>query len=223
MANVDDYIMSGENRGGHSKVEIALGESSIMIEGSEQFIQDELPGIMGWVRESAEEMDLGSATQCVGGDGEAEPEGKQATLEESGPTRDEEKEEESEEESGALAEVADSIGVDAGDLQEHFYVDNGEVHIQNPMATEPKYALLGYCTIRSELTGETYHPNKETKEHLIDNEKVNIENWGGTLLYGLRRSGLIKDDPQTDKGRNRPFKITPKGHREFVNWVTNGD
>lgn len=133
-----------------------------------------------------------------------------------------ESEEDADEESDStskLKDVADRINVPYEALSEYFYMDGDEIHIHDPREIKPKYALIGYCTLKEELHNDTYHDNTDTKKKLIDNEKVNIEDWGGTLLYNLRESGYIKDNPNSQKSRFKPFKITPSGREELVDWL----
>ena len=215
-----------------SAIDIQIGESRIHVQGSEEFIADELPDILEWVgNHEATVLDEArkGAVETSGdevqksGDGEA---GENMSLEEAwsddegdhGFSEDGQSDA-VEAEPDPLAEVAESINVDPDALSEHFYVDDDGVGIQNPREIDPKYALLGYGIIRKELTGDMYLDNKETKEKLIDQEMVDISGWGSNLLYGLRRNGLIKDDPNTDKGRNKPFKVTPSGFDEFIQWL----
>lgn len=118
-----------------------------------------------------------------------------------------------------LSKFADRANVDASKLEEHFYIDEEEIHVQDPLQIEAKYAVLGYCSIREVLDEDPYHDNTETKKKMIDVEKVNIDSWGRKLLPNLRSAGLIKDDPNTEMSRNKPFKVTPKGRKEFVEWL----
>lgn len=209
-------------------IDIQIGQSRIHIQGSEEFISEELPDLLDWVEnneadildeEGQRAVDTSSDDAQEGGD---PPSGENLSLEEA-LSEDENGTDSSEDKlthiGGPLAKVADSINVSYDALSKHFYVDDDGVGIQNPRNIEPKYALLGYGVIRKELTGDTYLQNKPTKEKLIDQEMVDISGWGSNLLYSLRRNGLIKDDPNTDKGRNKPFKITPKGFDEFIQWL----
>ncbi|MEZ3144030.1 hypothetical protein [Halobaculum sp. MBLA0143] len=138
---------------------------------------------------------------------------------ESGSSSDEERVDTEDE----LREATDTLDVDPVALAEHFYVDDAGTHVDDPLGIDPKYALLGYGPIEKERTGDPYLDNQETKQTLIEDEMLDIDNWGGTLLYGLRQDGLIKNDPTSDKQRNVPFRITPKGGREFVEWLEGDD
>jgi hypothetical protein len=122
-------------------------------------------------------------------------------------------------EDSGLHKVAKRLEVDYQQLTEHFYIDDDGIHVHSPLNIEPKYALLGYCTIKEILSDDIYHDNKETKDKLIDVEKVEIDQWGRELLPNLRSTGLIKDNPNVDQDRNKPFKITPSGRRELVEWL----
>lgn len=200
-----------------SEVEIAVGQTSVRIEGSESFIESQLPRILDWADGAS---DLAAPVENESDnsyDGST-----QAPLPTVEDTEDNEVESQSLADS-RMEEVAQKLNVEASALSAHFYIDDDGVHITNPMAIEPEFALLGYCTIREQLTGETYHDNRKTKQTLIDQEKVDIERWGSNFLYRLRNEGLVKDDPNTDRRRNKPFKITPKGHQKFINWVTDGE
>lgn len=204
-----------------SEVEVTIGQTSVRIEGSESFIERELPTILDWVDSTDGSTEQARGTQ------ESESELSGVTTQ---PSIDEAVSEDWSEPSDGeaeskISEIASDLNVDPDKLSEHFYIDEDEksIHIQNPMGIEPKYALLGYCDIREHLTGETYHDNNKTKKKLIDQEKVDIGRWGSSLLYNLRRNGLIKDDPNADRERNKPFKITPKGHKEFVQWINEAE
>lgn len=209
--------MSEDDPHAISEVEVSVGQTSVRIEGSESFIERELPTILDWV-----DSNDGGVVQNEGSEGR-EAKSDQAVTQSSLPevASKEETNASDTERQSKLADIARDLNVNPEKLSEHFYIDEDEntIHIQNPMDIEPEYALLGYCDIRERLTDETYHDNNKTKKKLIDQEKVNIERWGSNLLYGLRRNGLIKDDPNSDRQRNKPFKITPKGHEEFVQWI----
>jgi antitoxin component of MazEF toxin-antitoxin module len=201
-----------------SQVELSVGQTSIRIEGTESFIERELPTLLDWVDTKETEAEQHEQVQTEDNTDEADVQSSLPVKKGTGAGN------ESGEAKSKLDQVAQQIGADADKLSDHFYIDESEetIHIQNPMDIDSKYALLGYCDIREKLTGETYHDNSKTKKKLIDQEKVDIERWGSSLLYTLRRNGLIKDDPNSDRNRNKPFKITPKGHKKFVKWI-NGD
>lgn len=206
--------MTTENS--YSSIELSIGQNDLRIEGSEEFISQELSTIL-------DRVDL---TEQQNGIGESGSEPEQVTLDDvdrNGDSSTEESNSSNSETNTRLAEVADSLNVKTDSLTKHFFLDGDDIHIQDPMNIEPKYALLGYCIIREEMTGDKYHENTATKEKLIDGEKVNIEEWGSSFLYNLRRSGYIRDDPNSKKGRNKPFKITPSGHKEFVQWLNEDD
>jgi len=206
-----------------SQVEVTVGQASIRIEGSESFIEKELPTILDWVDSNDGEIKATEQTQeDEGTESDSDRSVSQPSLTEAANETGDESGGEAE---SKLVEVAYDLNVDPDKLSQHFYIDEDEntVHIQNPMEIDPEYALLGYCDIRERLTGDTYHDNAKTKKKLIDQEKVDIERWGSSLLYGLRREGYIKDDPNSDRSRNKPFKITPKGHQEFVKWINNSE
>ena len=202
-----------------SSVVISIGQNELRIEGTESFISNELSNILDRIDLSSQsQMDTKDAIDKAGSmDEEASENGASPS------TRSEEDLEEEVDDSSPLKKVAERINVPYGALSEHFYLDEDEIHIQDPRNIEPKYALLGYCTIKEELHGKTYHENTETKKKLIDNEKVNIEDWGGTLLYNLREGGYIKDDPNSSKSRFKPFKITPSGREKLVDWLNEDD
>lgn len=209
--------MTDETRGGTSSIEIELGQNRVKLEGSEGFISDELDGVIQLVQDYQEAIEDER-------DGQVERErGEQATfedLEETEQPSQETPEAESDDTDGdPLKQVARSLNLPYGELSRHFYVEDGEIHVQDPRNIKPKYALLGYGIIRKQLKGETYIDNKATKEKLIDGEMVDIDRWGGKFLYRLRNEGLIKDDPNSDKSRNKPFKITPSGFDEFSSWL----
>lgn len=199
--------MSSETDG--AKAELKVGENEVRLEGSEQFVSDELSNIF-------DSIDI-TANYSAGPPAESSgtPDGPSAGT----PGEVDEEVETDESEADGLQKVATRLNVDVESLSEHFYVEGDEVHIQDPMSVDAKFAFLGYCTIREILMGVQYHENNETKQALIDREKVNIGQWGSNFLYNLRRSGLIKDKPHTEKSRNKPFKITPSGREELVDWL----
>lgn len=195
-----------------SAVDISIGDNNVQVRGSEDFVSKELSNILDKVDLTVQRRTNGSGNhqQETPNITDLEDQDSNTTLE-AGSIPD-----------GVdpqLAEIADSLNVDIEALSEHFFLEDGEVHIQDPRNIDPKYALIGYCIVREELTGEMYHDYNETKTQLIDGERVNIEEWGSTFLYRLRQSGFIRDDPNSQKSRNRPFKITPGGHEEFADWL----
>lgn len=211
--------MSNESH--RSSVEISLGNNEIRISGSEEFISGELESILEKIDLTKDSESLGSTKQTLEGDSEEETTIEQANLK----GRTIEGTENLESEKDPLNVVADDLNVDVTSLKRHFYVEeveNGEeydVHIQDPTGLPNKFAFLGFCTIREVLNDQIYHENVEMKRRLIDVEKIDINNWGGTFLYRLRNDGLIKDDPNTNKKRNKPFKITPSGRQDLIDWL----
>jgi hypothetical protein len=205
-----------------SVVEIDMGHNRVRVEASEEFISQELESILQWTSDYTGSVE----SEPVRDDSEEEEGVQQTSLEDLGTEPSEEKalhshtEEESNEHiSDEMEEIARSLNVDPSELSKHFYLDSTGAHIQDPTKIEPKYAFLGYCLIEKERTGESYRDNQETKKTLIDEEMVDIDRWGSTFLYRMRNAGLVKNDPRSDKKRNQPFKVTPKGHREFVSWL----
>lgn len=206
----------------NSFVDITVGSNNVRVEGSEDFISQELSTILQSLNldrqqpveseieekgadDDTEQVDLGMESTIDGDSPSSEFDNSRGNI------------------NPQLEKVARRINVDPDDLANHFYIQSGEVHIQNPLEIEPKYALLGYCIIREVLDDVTHHDNLETKRKLIDKEKVNIEQWGGVLLHKLRQSGSIKDDPNSTKSQNKPFKITPKGQEKLVDWLNDDD
>lgn len=213
--------MSTEN--GNSVVKVSVGGNEIRIEGTEEFISEQLDFILSRIEMASSSKPSQPSEHTEDNDEEHIPR-EQAPLNEEFVQEDDSGASEDSEESSPLDRVAEKINVSSSELQEYFYLDENEesstrIHIQDPMKISGKYALLGYCIIKEDLEDDTYHDNRETKKKLIDEEKVDIDDWGRVFLYNLRNDGLIKDDPQTDKSRNKPFKITPKGYREFVSWL----
>lgn len=205
-----------------SSVEIVIGPNEIRINGSEKFVSEELEALL-------EKVDLTKSVEPLG---TQTPSGMARVEKEELIEHDQEDGENAVSSSESsihdpLNRVAESLNVPPGGLKDQFYLDETEdnedgeleIHIMYPTKIPQKYALLGYCTIKEELTGQTYFDNKATKEKLVDGEKVPIEYWGRKLVHNLRNEGLIKDDPNSDKKRNRPFKVTPKGRSQFVEWV----
>jgi hypothetical protein len=198
-----------------ARLHISMGSDVVEISGSEEFVSNQLTTIL-------DRLELGSGYES--GEEGMEEENRQETMgsfietqSDNSESTDDNDTSGSQEET-TIEDVANKINVPAENLKEYFYIDDGEIHIQNPRM-EPKYALLGYCTLREEIHGDIYHNNPETKKKLIDVEKVDISDWGGTLLYNLRKSGYVKDDPNTSKSRFKPFKITPQGRRLLEDWL----
>ena len=202
-----------------SAVEIKMAGTEVRVEGPGEFVREELPFVLEWVDETYDLAEAGVIDDSEprdddDGDGDVQVVEQQG-LTQFSPVPAENKSE--------ITQVANVLNVDSDQLSEHFYIDDDGVGIQNPREIEPKYALLGYGIIRKELSGETYLDNSATKEKLIDHEMVDIDRWGSKFIYKLRQDGLIKDDPNTDRQRNKPFKITPKGFDEFAQWLENGE
>lgn len=206
-----------------SVIEITLGPNEIHIEGTEEFVSSELETVLERIdiAESVGSSDIPSPNEQRNSKEQVQREQTGLLDQEFQPNEQGDKKEESEPD--PLETVANRIQVDSEQLKKHFYVEESqegyEVHIYDPTQISSRAALLGYCTIKEILTGETYHDNQHTKERLIDEEKVDINGWGSQFLYNLRRDGLIKDDPSTDLSRNKPFSITPKGREWFVSWL----
>jgi len=202
-----------------SIVEISIGGNQLRMEGTEEFLSNELSEVLDRVDLSASaDEQVNGATESQPLDSNPEPEGKNEPVSEE-IEEEEETASESESTDSEIQRVAKRLDVDVEKLSAHFYVDEEEIHIHNPLNIEPKYALLGYCTIKEILTEDIYHDNKATKDKLIDVEKVPIDEWGRNLLPNLRNAGLIKDNTKVDRDRNKPFKITPSGRRELVEWL----
>lgn len=204
-----------------SVVELSLGENHLRIEGSEEFIGNQLETVIDRLDLSHQETRASSQV-----------EDSEKTTQEDDGVRDRElddfQETESEEDDGAtlasddrLKKVAEEINADYDKLSQHFYVDDDGPGIHDPRNIEPKYALLGFCVIEKVLNGKNTFGNREMKTRLTDDEMVPIDNWGSQFLYNLRRAGVIKNDPNSDKSRNVPFKLKPQGIHEFVEWVNN--
>lgn len=200
-----------------SVIEIELGQNRVKLEGSESFISDELDNVIQLVQEY--QQTIQDSPTAV----EARNPGEQATFEELDQPAQPQQENSDAKPAGVeddpLQQVATSLNLPYDELSRHFYVEGEEIHVQDPRNINPKYALLGYGIIRKHLTGETYLDNRATKEKLIDGEMVDIDRWGSKFLYQLRNNGLIKDDPNSDRGRNKPFKVTPSGFDEFSSWL----
>lgn len=213
--------MSEEHKS-NSVVEINFGENKVRVEASEKFITEELESILKWTTQSIERVDIEEETEEESDYNHERAEQTslvEVTEAEEDEGQDEETKTEFEDEIDELTEIAQGLNVDEEKLSRYFYIDGEGTHIKDPLEIDPKYAFLGYCLIEKERTGDPYRNNRRTKEVLIDREMIDINRWGSTFLYRLRNDDLIKDDPNSDKGRNKPFKITPKGHREFVNWL----
>lgn len=200
-----------------SLVEISIGDNQLRMEGTEDFLSNQLSEVLDRLDlskqfESGANGDSRTATKNQD-QGEVSQDGSETPTSEDddgGPPEDGDSE---------LHKVARRLEVDYEKLAEHFYIDEDGIHVHNPLKIEPKFAALGYCTIKEIVFDEIYHDNKGTKDKLIDIEKVEIDQWGRNFLPDLRSEGLIKDNPNVDRDRNKPFKITPSGRREFVEWL----
>lgn len=203
-------------------VEITLGGNKVRIEGTEEFISNELDTILDRIS-LADSAEPSTPTEQVNNGDNSENSGADQSVDED-ITDFGTSDVESLSNFDPITKVSHQLNIDRDNLENHFYIEGTKsdfnIHILDPREIPPKYALLGYCTIKEILSEETYHGNTETKKKLIDQEKVNIKDWGRVFLHNLRKEGYIKDDPNTDKKRNRPFKITPKGRNEFLDWVT---
>jgi len=225
-------MRENESENSNSVVEINFGQHRVRVESSEEFISEQLESILSWTTESIEKVEAGSEIESP------EPEEEELTQELLADVRDNTNEVghkpgsgESERDKAPvntkhtggeqLGKIAKQLNIDPSALSDHFYLDGEGTHIRDPLDIDPKFAFLGYCLIEKERTGESYRENRATKQALIDREMIDIDSWGSNFLYRLRQEGLIKDNPNSDRKRNRPFKITPKGHREFVNWIEN--
>ena len=208
-------LFTMDKKNTHSTVEIVYGEKEVRISGSENFVSDELSNILNEIdltskeyAESKVRKNDSQAGQKSGGRRDSHEPGNNSTNEQD-----------------PLQQVSGQLNVPAAKLREHFYVEESSselvIHIQYPTKIPEEFALIGYCTIKEVLTGQTYYENKVTKQKLIDEEKVTIDEWGRKFLHKLRKSGLIRDDPNSKKSRNRPFKITPKGREELAEWLSN--
>lgn len=207
------------DEGTQSTVELTIGKNNLRIEGTEGFISQQLSTIL-------DRIDLGSQPQTSLDEGDGSEQATFGDVSDNGTSVSEKPNPDNRTPSNIdpqLSQIAERVNVKPESLAEHFYLDGEDIHIQNPRNIEPKYALLGYCTVKEEMTEEPYHDNTETKKKLIDVEKVDIDDWGGVLLHSLRQGGYIKDDPHSQKKLNRPFKITPPGRGEFIDWLNEDD
>lgn len=205
--------MSDENT--RSLVEISVGETQLKVEGSEEFISEELSKILDQVDMAASTVPTESGEHSPSET--TKPRDQPKSLEHS--EAEQPKTTTDKYANSNLAKVADRLNVESSALEEYFVIDEGNIRIRNPMDIEPKYALLGYCSIQEILTDDQFHDNNKVKKKLIDVEKVDINEWGRKFLYRLRNQELIKDNPNTNKQRNKPFKITPSGRKDLINWI----
>lgn len=178
----------------NAEVLVESGNNKVKITGSEDFISENLEEVLGRLTQSETETTTIESTD--------------------------EKAVDSEEEDSLIKKLSKAQNLNPEKMSNLFYVDEEteEIHIDDPQKIPPKYALAGYCALRETLTGETKVPNSETKNILIDREKMEIDEWGSKFLYTLRKSGWIKD-ASSDKSRNKPFKLTPKGLRNLREWL----
>lgn len=214
-------------RGSNAHVEVSIDGAEVSVRGSEKFVREEIESIADLAADLAEASD--AKQDSHDGNQAGSDEHRQLgshTTKKSDSSKNELPEGEEQKESvvrGELTEVAQSLNVDPGALGEHFYVDDEGTHVDDPLEIDPKYALLGYGLIEKERTSEPYLDNQETKKTLIEQEMLDIGDWGGSFVYGLRDDGLIQNDPRSEKKRNVPFRITPKGRKEFVEWLSDDD
>lgn len=194
------------NESEQAEIELSVGNNELRMVGSEDFLSNTLDSLLDRINLEDPGVDSDKSKEESSGVGDDYSQEDGSSSPES-------------EENSDLYYVADRLNADPESLDSHFYIQDDEIHIQDPLKIEPKYALLGYCSIREILTEEPYHNNQETKKKLIDQEKVEIDEWGSQFLHNLRRSGLIKDNPNVDQDRNKPFKIMPKGRRELIEWL----
>ena len=186
-------------------IDITIGNSEIHIEGSEKFVSRELSTVL-------EKVDIEHQSQTKDIDGQTSQESSQTSAEI----------EEPEDLEGELNKVADGLGVDSNKLKKHFFIDDNDLHIENPLNIPARQALLGYCTIENEWTGKTTFENRPMKTKLVEQEGVEIDEWGD-FIYNARRRGDIRDDPSSSQQRNKPFRLTRDGRDAFLAWLENGN
>lgn len=208
-----DSIMSQEQR--QSVVELSIGGNNVHIKGSEDFVSEQLSTVLSEVEFNGQAKDISN------------PSASKDNINSSNTEVDssDESTEEDAEDHSQLAEVARSIGVEPGELRRYYFVDDkGALHLENPLNMDPKYAFLGYLTIENERTGKQVFDNTGMKETLVSQEGIDIgdKTWGG-FIRNARRRGDIRDDPDTDQERNKPFRLTRAGREEFVEWLNEDD
>lgn len=192
-----------------ARVDLKYGDNHLRIEGPKEFVERQMDTVL-------EQIPLKNSSKANGNSQtEAHVPPTQAPLDAEYDSHEEEPESPDDD----LKLVADELSVDYEKLSEEFYVDEDGPGVRNPRQIDPEYALLGFCTIQKVLDGQTVFDNLGMKERLMEDEMVPIDRWGSSLLYNLRRKGLLKNDPKSDKSRNQPFKITPDGIAQFAEWI----
>lgn len=190
-----------------AEVNITVGQNKIELVGSEQFISDELSDIL-------EKVNIQKGVKNSSEDSEipTEPDNSESN------SSNDELDNSVNKSNSDLEVVAESLGVDIGKIRQYFYIENDELHIENPLNIEPKYALLGYLSIENERQNKTTFDNLGMKDTLITKEGVDIDSWGD-FIYNSRRRGEIRDDPDSEQSRNKPFRLTRAGREEFIHWI----
>lgn len=196
------------------KIEMSIGENTILLQGSEDFISSELQTIFDNI-----DFEVVSSSTSPDSSGEESSDG---TVEAGGEGTGDSESGTSESHS-AISTIADRLSIDSSLISTHFYVEDENIHLHNPYDITHKYALIGYCMLKREITGEDVFEQSITKEKLIEQERVPINDWGGKFMYRLRENGVIKNDPSSNKQKNIPFKITPKAEGQFKEWLVSNE
>ncbi|MFC7325496.1 hypothetical protein ACFQMF_12995 [Halorubrum rutilum] len=191
-------------------IDLAIGRNQIRIEGSESFVSDEMETIL-------DTIDLRKGEQNPSSRGTESTE-----LQDFDDNSEVDSTNEADTNKSELSEIAESLGVELSRLRRHFFIEDGNIHVENPLNIPPRFALLGYCTIENERKNTTTFDNTEMKEKLINGEGVEIDGWGD-FIYNARRRGDIRDDPNTDQSRNKPFRLTRDGRESFLDWLNDNE
>lgn len=200
---------------GNPQVELRIGGNEVKLQGSEDFISKELETIL-------QNVDLSNSN------GNTKPQDEEDSSESESRDLDDTEDDNREEDSDtdyhpAIVAVADKLSVDPAKISSHFYIEDENIHIHDSYSMPHRHALFGYCMLRTEMTGETIFDNPDTKRKLVEEERVPIDEWGGSFLHSLREENLIKNDPNSDKQRFVPFKIAPRAEQRFRDWLVDED
>lgn len=202
----------GEQTSGNAAVKIVVGQNEVEIEGSEDFISEELSTVL-------ETLDLETQPDGVVSNGHQPQSGTVEETSNGASHSDAESDTtDSADSSSNLEYVASKLDVEVDSLKRYFFVDDGELHIENPLNIPPRFALLGWCTIENERKGKVTFENLSMKDKLVSQEGVEIDGWGD-FVYNARRRGDIRDDPDSDQNRNKPFRLTRDGREAFIEWL----
>lgn len=196
----------------HSEIELSIGGNDVHISGSEDFVSEQLSTVLSELEfdDPTTPRPDGAISRSANRESDVDPESKMDEV--------------TDDHSG-FDKVAESLDVGPELLQKYFFISSdGELHLENPLNMEPRYALLGYLTIETERTGKQVFDNGGMKNKLVSEEGIDLgDSTWGDIVYNARRSGDIRDDPDTTQERNKPFRLTRDGREKFIEWLNEDD